>query len=86
MPTPTRDDFQLDPDIVFLNTNGDIDVVWCQPGFSVLAPAVAVVPNASRLLAANPARLFRLGHRKGALEPGKDADIVVMAHKPGRYG
>jgi allantoinase len=40
---------------------------------------------AARLLAANPARLFRLGHRKGALELGRDADITVMAHKPGRY-
>jgi len=40
---------------------------------------------AARLLAANPARLFRIGHLKGALEPGKDADIVVMAHRPGRY-
>ena len=40
---------------------------------------------AARLLAANPARLFRLGHRKGALALGRDADIVVMAHRPGRY-
>lgn len=40
---------------------------------------------AARLLAANPARLFRIGHRKGALEPGHDADIVVMAHAPHRY-
>jgi allantoinase len=40
---------------------------------------------AARLLAANPARLFRLGHCKGALELGRDADIVVMAHQPGRY-
>jgi len=40
---------------------------------------------AARLLAANPARLFRIGHLKGAIEPGKDADIVVMAHRPGRY-
>ena len=40
---------------------------------------------AARLLAANPARLFRIGHRKGELAPGHDADIVVMAHKPGRY-
>lgn len=40
---------------------------------------------AARLLAANPARLFRIGHVKGALEPGKDADIVVMAHRPVRY-
>lgn len=40
---------------------------------------------ASRLLAANPARLFRIGHRKGALDIGRDADIVVMAHDPRRY-
>jgi allantoinase len=40
---------------------------------------------AARLLAANPARLFRIGHIKGALELGRDADIVVMAHRPGRY-
>jgi allantoinase len=40
---------------------------------------------AARLLAANPARLFRLGHRKGAIEPGHDADLAVMAHAPRRY-
>jgi allantoinase len=40
---------------------------------------------AARLLAANPARLFRLGDRKGALAIGRDADIVVMAHDPRRY-
>lgn len=40
---------------------------------------------AARLLAANPARLFRIGHRKGAIEPGRDADLVVMAHAPRRY-
>jgi allantoinase len=40
---------------------------------------------AARLLAANPARLFRIGHRKGAIETGRDADLVVMAHDPRRY-
>jgi len=40
---------------------------------------------AARLLAANPARLFRIGDRKGAIAPGHDADIVVMAHAPHRY-
>ena len=40
---------------------------------------------AARLLAANPARLFRLSHRKGAIETGRDADLVVMAHDPHRY-
>ncbi|WP_426437026.1 dihydroorotase [Bradyrhizobium genosp. P] len=43
------------------------------------------ISHASRLLAANPARLFRIGHRKGAIEPGRDADLVVMAHAPHRY-
>jgi len=33
-------------------------------------------------LPTNPARLFRIGHRKGAIEPGRDADLVVMAHHP----
>jgi allantoinase len=41
--------------------------------------------HAARLLAANPARLFRIGHRKGAIEPGRDADLVIMAHAPHRY-
>lgn len=41
--------------------------------------------HAARLLAANPARLFRIGHVKGALALGCDADITVMAHQPGRY-
>ncbi|MDB5500649.1 MAG: allB [Tardiphaga sp.] len=43
------------------------------------------IRHAARLLAANPARLFRIGHRKGAIEPGRDADLVVMAHAPHRY-
>ena len=40
---------------------------------------------AARLLAANPAKLFRIDHRKGALEIDRDADIVVMKHDPHRY-
>lgn len=40
---------------------------------------------AARLLAANPAAHFRLSHRKGAIEVGKDADIVIMAANPGAY-
>lgn len=43
------------------------------------------VSHAARLLAANPARLFRIGHRKGAIALGRDADLVVMAHDPHRY-
>lgn len=40
---------------------------------------------AARLLAANPARLFRIGHRKGALAVGLDADIAVMEPVRWRY-
>lgn len=40
---------------------------------------------AARLLAANPARLFRLGHAKGALQPGCDADITIAAPHAWRY-
>jgi allantoinase len=41
--------------------------------------------HAARLLAHNPAALFRIAHRKGALELGRDADIVLMRRDPHRY-
>ncbi|MBX3569782.1 MAG: dihydroorotase family protein [Rhizobiaceae bacterium] len=41
--------------------------------------------RAARLLAANPAKLFRIDRHKGALAEGRDADIVVMAPTPYRY-
>ena len=41
--------------------------------------------HAARLLAHNPAALFRIGHAKGALQAGRDADIVLMRREPGRY-
>jgi len=34
-------------------------------------------PDLVRVMSANPARIFRLDHRKGALRPGLDADIVI---------
>lgn len=63
------------------------------PGLEVLYPLLlrglsqrGLSPSwAARLLADNPARLFRLGHRKGALRPGVEADLVVMAEDPHRY-
>ncbi|WP_423068577.1 dihydroorotase [Devosia sp. CN2-171] len=39
---------------------------------------------AAKLMAANPARHFRLG-QKGALEAGKDADITVLVNRPQVY-
>jgi allantoinase len=40
---------------------------------------------AARLLAHNPARLFRIGHRKGALEPGRDADVALVRRECWAY-
>jgi allantoinase len=40
---------------------------------------------AARLLAHNPAALFCLEGSKGALAPGLDADITVLAESPHRY-
>lgn len=41
--------------------------------------------HAARLLAHNPAALFRLAHVKGALAIGRDADIVLVRRDPYRY-
>jgi allantoinase len=41
--------------------------------------------HAARLLAHNPAALFRISHAKGALAIGRDADIVLMRREPYRY-
>lgn len=40
---------------------------------------------AAKLMAANPARHFRIDHVKGALTVGRDADIVVMTPEPYVY-
>ena len=40
---------------------------------------------AAKLMAENPARHFRLDHVKGALTPGRDADIAVLFPRPMRY-
>lgn len=41
--------------------------------------------HAARLLAHNPAALFRITHLKGPLAVGRDADIVLMRRDPFRY-
>jgi allantoinase len=41
--------------------------------------------HAARLLASNPAILFRLAHAKGALAVGRDADVVLARRDPYRY-
>ena len=40
---------------------------------------------AARLLAHNPAALFRIAHVKGALAVGRDADIALVRRDPYRY-
>jgi allantoinase len=63
------------------------------PGLEVLYPLLMKglsernlpLTHAARLLAANPAALFRINSRKGALAVGCDADIVLMRREPRRY-
>lgn len=63
------------------------------PGLEVLVPLVLTgleqrglsFSHAARVLASSPARLFRLGHVKGALAAGRDADVVLMRRAPHRY-
>lgn len=40
---------------------------------------------AARLMAENPARHFRLDHRKGGLRAGRDADVTVLIDRPTTY-
>jgi allantoinase len=63
------------------------------PGLEVLVPLLLTglaqrdlpFTIAARVLASNPARLFRLGHIKGALSVGRDADVVLMRRESHRY-
>lgn len=63
------------------------------PGLEVLLPLLIKglherglsFSHAARLLAHNPAQLFRIGHVKGALAVGRDADIVLMSPSEYRY-
>jgi len=63
------------------------------PGLEVLVPLLLTglasrgIPftHAARLLAHNPAQLFRISETKGALTVGRDADVVLMRHEPYRY-
>ncbi|WHO73191.1 dihydroorotase family protein [Rhizobium sp. BT03] len=63
------------------------------PGLEVMVPLFVKGASergipltwAARLMAENPARHFRLDHIKGALKPGKDADIIVLEPRDGIY-
>jgi allantoinase len=63
------------------------------PGLEVLVPLLVKglverelpLTHAARLLAHNPASLFRLSATKGALAIGRDADIVLMSNTPHVY-
>jgi allantoinase len=63
------------------------------PGLEVLYPLLMKglsernlpLTHAARLLAHNPASLFRIGQTKGALAVGCDADIVLVRLDPYRY-
>ncbi|CAN7434531.1 dihydroorotase [Pararhizobium sp. LjRoot238] len=63
------------------------------PGLEVMIPLFVKgalergipLTRAAELMSLNPARHFRLDHRKGALELGKDADIAVLTPEPYTY-
>ena len=63
------------------------------PGLEVLYPLLLKglsernlsLTHSARLLAHNPATLFRLTNNKGALAVGRDADVVLMRRDPRRY-
>jgi allantoinase len=63
------------------------------PGLEVLYPLLLTglrqrglpFTHAARVLALNPAILFRLSQTKGALSIGRDADVVLMRRDPYRY-
>lgn len=63
------------------------------PGLEVMVPLFVMgalqrdIPLtwAAKLMSQNPARHFRLDHRKGALTSGKDADITVLFDRPKVY-
>ncbi|OHV26764.1 allantoinase [Rhizobium sp. RMa-01] len=63
------------------------------PGLEVMVPLFVKGASergipltwAAKLMAENPARHFRLDHIKGALTPGKDADIIVLEPRDSVY-
>ncbi len=68
------------PQLPFTQTPGGL------PGLQTALPLMVTYgimeghidwPDLVRLMSGNPARIFRLHHRKGALRPGLDADIVI---------
>jgi N-acetylglucosamine-6-phosphate deacetylase len=45
----------------------------------ILTQVVGIpLPEAIRMVTLTPARVIGLDHRKGSLEPGKDADLAVF--------
>lgn len=79
------EDRKTDPDML-KNASG-------VPGLEVMVPLLVKglterglpLTWAARLLADNPAAHFRLSHRKGGIDIGRDADLAILAHRPRIY-
>ncbi len=73
--------------------NDMLDNASGAPGLEALVPLLATgleerglpMTWVARLLAENPARLFRIDRQKGALATGRDADIAVLVPDEYRY-
>jgi allantoinase len=63
------------------------------PGLEAMVPLLVKglverklpLTHAAKLLAFNPARHFRIDDRKGALSPGREADVTVLVDRPTVY-
>ena len=75
------------------NQNNMLDNASGVPGLEVLVPLLATglkerdlsLTWVARLLASNPAKLFRIDHRKGSFQPGLDADITILVEDRHEY-
>jgi allantoinase len=77
--SPSPPELKTSPDF-FENWGG---IAGCQHGFQLLFSACAAnadreLPLLAALLARNVARRFRLGHQKGLIAEGRDADLTVV--------
>jgi len=73
---------QLGGKVSFHSDSPDGSEPYLRAGAALFVRAGMSEADALRALTINPASLFRLQDRIGSLEPGKDADFVVLSDRP----